>query len=75
VREYQLRYRVTYRVLDSQKHELRPRTQIQLSRDISYNDADTISKESEEALLYRDMQSDAVSQIFRQLQTRQTAAQ
>ena len=35
--------------------------EISLRRDFSYNDSDTLSKESEEALLYRDMQSDAVS--------------
>ena len=39
------------------------------------SDADTLSKESEEALLFRDMQSDAVSQLLRQLQAApQTAA-
>ena len=72
VREYQLRYRVSYRLLDAAKRELRPRTQIQLSRDLSYNDNDTLSKESEELLLYRDMQTDAVSQLLRQLQTPQS---
>ena len=75
VREYQLRYRVSYRLLDAGKRELRPRTQIQLSRDLSYNDNDTLSKESEELLLYRDMQTDAVSQLLRQLQTPPTTTQ
>ncbi len=68
VREFQLRYRMTYRLTDKDNRDLRPMTQIQLHRDLSYNDADTLSKESEEALLYRDMQSDAVSQLLRQLQ-------
>ena len=65
VREFQLRYRMTYRLTDKDNRDLRPMTQIQLHRDLSYNDADTLSKESEEALLYRDMQSDAVSQLLR----------
>jgi LPS-assembly lipoprotein len=69
VREYQLRYRMAYRLVDKDNKELRPSTQIALQRDLSYNDTDTLSKESEEALLYRDMQSDAVSQLLRQLQT------
>lgn len=69
VREYQLRYRMAYRVVDRDNKELRPATQIALARDISYNDSDTLAKESEEALLYRDMQSDAVAQLLRQLQT------
>ncbi len=68
VREFQLRYRMTYRLMDKDNKELRPTTQILLHRDLSYNDADTLSKESEEALLYRDMQTDAVSQLLRQLQ-------
>ncbi len=68
VREYQLRYRIAYRLVDKENKELRPTTQITLQRDLSYNDADTLSKESEEALLYRDMQTDAVNQLLRQLQ-------
>jgi LPS-assembly lipoprotein len=71
VREYQLRYRVIYRLAGQTHRDLRPRTQIQLNRDLSYNDNDTLSKESEEALLFRDMQSDAVAQLLRQLQTPQ----
>ena len=72
VREFQLRYRVAYRLVDKDNKELRPATQIALNRDLSYNDTDTLSKESEEALLYRDMQTDAVNQLLRQLQTAQT---
>lgn len=68
VREFQLRYRMVYRLVDKSGKELRPATQIALHRDVSYNDADTLSKESEEALLFRDMQSDAVNQLLRQLQ-------
>jgi LPS-assembly lipoprotein len=75
VREYQLIYRVSYRVADKDNKELRAPTQIRLHRDFSFNDQDTLSKESEEALLYRDMQTDAVNQLMRQLQaTRATAA-
>ena len=68
VRESQLRYQVAYRLVTSDNKELRPTTQLALHRDLSYNDADTLSKESEEALLYRDMQTDAVGQLMRQLQ-------
>jgi len=75
VREFQLTYRVQYRVADKDNKELRAPTQIRLHRDLSFNDTDTLSKESEEALLYRDMQTDAVNQLLRQLQaTRATAA-
>ena len=75
VREFQLIYLVSYRVADKDNKELRAPTQIRLHRDFSFNDSDTLSKESEEALLYRDMQTDAVNQLMRQLQaTRATAA-
>jgi len=74
VREFQLIYLVSYRVADKDNKELRAPTQIRLHRDFSFNDQDTLSKESEEALLYRDMQTDAVNQLLRQLQTTRAAA-
>jgi LPS-assembly lipoprotein len=39
-----------------------------LRRDITYSDSDVLGKEQEEALLYRDMQNDAVQQMVRRLQ-------
>ena len=41
--------------------------QIELRRDITFNDNQTLAKESEELLLYRDMQVDAVQQIIRRM--------
>lgn len=68
VSEFQLRYRLSYRLLDKNGVETFPVTQIELTRDFSFNDQDTVSKESEEALLFREMQSDAVQQLVRRLQ-------
>lgn len=68
VREYQLRYRMAYRLLDKNAVEILPASEITLIRDLSYSDSDTLSKEAEEALLFRDMQSDAVQQLLRRLQ-------
>jgi LPS-assembly lipoprotein len=68
VRELQLRYRVQYQVLDKNKTPLAPPGEIVLRRDFSFNDQEQASKESEEALLYRDMQTDAVFQLVRRLQ-------
>lgn len=68
VREYQLRYRVSFRLTDSKSKEYIPTSEIVLRRDISFNDDVVLSKESEEALLYRDMQDDAVRQLVRRLQ-------
>jgi LPS-assembly lipoprotein len=66
VREYQLRYRVAYRVHDGKGGEFLAPNEIALRRDISFNDQ-VLAKESEEALLYREMQSDMVQQIMRRL--------
>jgi len=67
VREFRLRYTVNYRVHDAKGVNYVPATLVQLSRDVTYNDADILAKESEEQLLFRDMQSDMVQQVMRRL--------
>jgi len=68
VSEYQLRYRVSFRLTDAKNREHIPASEIVLRRDYSFSDDQALSKESEEALLYRDMRSDAVQQLVRRLQ-------
>jgi LPS-assembly lipoprotein len=68
VREYQLRYRLGYQVTDGKSLVITSPTEIMIKRDISFNDNEALAKESEEALLYRDMQTDAVQQLLRRLQ-------
>ena len=68
VSEYQLRYRVGFRVTDSKGAQVYlPINEVLLTRDVSYSDAQVLAKEAEEALLYRDMQRDMVQQIMRRL--------
>ena len=67
VREFQLRYRVGFRVHDGKGGEFLPASTLQLTRDVAFNDSDVLAKESEEALMYRDMQFDMVQQILRRL--------
>ena len=67
VREFQLRYRVGFRVHDQRNRDYVPNTTIQLTRDVTFNDAQILAKEQEEQLLYRDMQADMVQQIIRRL--------
>jgi LPS-assembly lipoprotein len=74
VREYQLIYRLGFRFLDREKRELIPDQQIELRRDLFYSDTQVLAKESEEELLFRDMQSDAVQQIMRRLSAVRLAA-
>ncbi|MDR2240782.1 MAG: LPS assembly lipoprotein LptE [Zoogloeaceae bacterium] len=67
VREYQLRYRLAFRVHDQQGKELIAPTEITLVRDISFSDDRVLAKEQEESLLYRDMQEDMAQQLMRRM--------
>jgi LPS-assembly lipoprotein len=67
VREFRLRYRVSFRVHDGKGGEYVPPSAVELSRDVTYNDAEILAKEAEEQLLFRDMQSDMVQQVLRRL--------
>ena len=67
VREFQLRYRVGFRVHDGKGANYVPPSVVQLTRDVTYNDAEILAKEAEEQLLFRDMQADMVQLIMRRL--------
>ena len=67
VREFTLHSRFSFRLVDAQKNEIMPQTDIALKRDISYNQSQELSKVAEEGLLYRDMQTDLVQQILRRI--------
>ena len=67
VREFQLRYRVGFRVHDGRGSEFLPASQITLTRDFTFNDTDVLAKELEEAQIYREMQADMVQQILRRI--------
>jgi LPS-assembly lipoprotein len=75
VREFQLRYRVGFRVHNGKGLDFIAPTSVTLVRDITFNDSDVLAKESEEQLLYRDMQSDMVQQIMRRLSAAKPAAE
>jgi LPS-assembly lipoprotein len=66
-REFQLRLRLQFRLHDGKGREFIAPTQIAVQRDISFNEAQVLAKESEEALLFRDMQTDVVQQVLRRL--------
>jgi len=67
VREFQLRYIVSFRVVDNKGNDYVPLSTIRLTRDVTFNDAEVLAKESEDQLLYRDMQNDMVQQIMLRL--------
>ena len=65
--EYELRERVTFRIITPGEPDL-PASEIISQRSISFNDAQVLAKESEEILLYRDMENDVVQQLLRRLE-------
>ena len=67
VREYLLTYTLRFRVRDARGVEMLAPTEISLKRSISFDETQVLAKESEEVLLYRDMQTDLVQQILRRL--------
>lgn len=67
VREFQLRLTLKFRLHTPLGKELIPETELLQQRTMSYDEAFALSKEAEEALLYRNMQSDMVQQILRRI--------
>lgn len=67
VRELQLRLRLRFRLRTPTGEEWIPETELLQQRDISYNETIALAKEAEEALLYRNMQTDLVQQLLRRL--------
>jgi len=65
--EYKLIYRLRFRLHDGKGREYIGPTELRAQRDISINDAQVLAKESEESLLYRDMQTDLVQQLLRRI--------
>jgi LPS-assembly lipoprotein len=69
VRELQLRLRVNFKLLNASGKEVIPDSQVVQQRDVSYNETEALGKESEEALLYKDLLEDVVQQLQRRLAT------
>lgn len=66
-REYQLRLRFGFRLLDDKQAELIPPTELLLRREVTTSDTELVAKELEEGLIYREMQTDLVQQLLRRL--------
>ncbi|MBX3632381.1 MAG: hypothetical protein KF695_05640 [Simplicispira sp.] len=66
-RELELRLRIRFRLRNQAGSELIAPTEIVQQRELSYNETLALSKEAEEALLYRDMRRDLVQQLVRRL--------
>jgi LPS-assembly lipoprotein len=67
--EFLLTKRVVFRVHDAEGNDWLPTSEIIVRRTYTYSDTETLAKEYEEQRLWRDMQTDAVQQVVRRLQT------
>jgi len=74
VSEFDLRYRVAYRLTDRVGTELASPGEIVLRRIMTYDDTEVLAKEWEERLLFRDMKKDAVGQMLRRLSVAKPAS-
>ncbi len=66
-RELQLRMTVRFRLRTPEGVEWIEPVELYQQRDLSFNETAAVSKEIEEAMLYRDMMGDIVQQIMRRL--------
>ena len=67
VRELQLRTRFRFRLRSGLGADLIDDTELLQTRDISFTETAVLGKEAEEALMYKDMQTDIVQQVLRRL--------
>ncbi|MDI6748937.1 MAG: LPS assembly lipoprotein LptE [Rhodocyclaceae bacterium] len=75
VREFQLTRSFLYRVQDAQGKEIQPASQIVLQREMTFDDERVFAKEAEEAIIWREMQTDLVQQLLRRLAAGSRASQ
>ena len=67
VREFQLRIRFQFKLRGASGKELIAPVEIFQQRDIAFNESAVLAKETEEGLLYSEMQKEIVQQIMRRL--------
>jgi LPS-assembly lipoprotein len=67
VREYRLQLDYRFRVVNQKGQVLVQTNEINLIRDITFDDSNVLAKDLEEGLLWRDMNNDLVNQIMRRL--------
>ena len=67
VREYQLRYSISFRVNDQKGREIVPDTKIEVNRVLPYSDSAILSSQAEEKMLLKDMKKDAILKLMDRL--------
>ena len=67
VREYQLRYTISFRVNDQRGREIVPDTKIEVNRVLPYSDSAILSAGAEEKMLLRNMKKDTLLKLMDRL--------
>lgn len=67
-REYEMNSTFTFQLVTPDGTSIIPLSTIRLSRNLPYSDSETTARDTEAALLNRDMQKDAVAQIIRRME-------
>lgn len=67
VKEYRLQMTYGFRVVDAKGNLLVAPNEITITRDITYDASVVLAKDQEEAMLWRDINTDLVNQILRRL--------
>ena len=68
VREYEIFYRVRYRIKTSDSETWGQENILETRRDFTYSDTNVIGKEEEERQLNESMRNDAITNLFNQIQ-------
>ena len=68
-REYELTLQLTFRLINQDGAEFLPPTTFTACRDMTYNEEDYLSRDAEEAMLYREIQQDLITQLLNRLAT------
>jgi LPS-assembly lipoprotein len=69
VSEYALTKRVSFNLRDKEGHDWMPAGEIVIRRSFTFNESEVLAREHEETRVLREMQTDAVQQIVRRLQS------
>ena len=69
VSEYALTKRVSFSLRDSEGRDWLPPGEIVIRRSYTFNESEVLARESEETKMLKEMQTDAVQQILRRLQS------
>ena len=67
VREFQLRYSISFRVNDQKGREIVPDTKVEVNRVLPYSDSAILSAGAEEKMLLKDMKKDAILKLMDRL--------